>query len=175
MIIYMAESPHSSGDEVPTTSRRTRGATRLRQLILRRNAGERTPIIIDVVTGVASGPNADVFRSYLGVLARDRISILTPSFDHVSEADRNLIWQDLLITFDMPNIESLRNKCLSAIAERFRGFKTKLTSRYIFGPKSNENPCSKYSAIDEATWRQFVELRSSEAWQEKRSKAQGIS
>ncbi|KOM56137.1 hypothetical protein LR48_Vigan10g202900 [Vigna angularis] len=127
---YMAESPHSSGDEVPTTSRRTRGATRLRQLILRRNAGERTPIIIDVVTGVASGPNADVFRSYLGVLARDRISILTPSFDHVSEADRNLIWQDLLITFDMPNIESLRNKCLSAIAERFRGFKTKLTSKF---------------------------------------------
>ncbi|XP_052728648.1 uncharacterized protein LOC128195389 [Vigna angularis] len=75
----------------------------------------------------------------------------------------------------MPNVESLRNRCLSAIAERFRGFKTKLTSRYIFGPKSNENPCSKYSAIDEETWRQFVELRSSEAWQEKRSKAQGIS
>ncbi|XP_052727001.1 uncharacterized protein LOC108332271 isoform X1 [Vigna angularis] len=171
----MAESPHSSGDEVPTTSRRTRGATRLRQLILRRNAGERTPVIIDVVTGVASGPNAYVFRSYLGVLARDRISILTPSFDHVSEADRNLIWQDLLITFDMPNVESLRNRCISAIAERFRGFKTKLTSRYIFGTKSDENPCSKYSAIDEETWRQFVELRSSEAWQEKRSKAQGIS
>ncbi|KOM52332.1 hypothetical protein LR48_Vigan09g099100 [Vigna angularis] len=93
----MAESPHSSGDEVPTTSTRTRGATRLRELILRRNAGERTPVIIDVVTRVASGPNADIFRSYLGVLARDRISILTPSFDHVSEADRNLIWQDLLI------------------------------------------------------------------------------
>ncbi|KOM57515.1 hypothetical protein LR48_Vigan11g054800 [Vigna angularis] len=34
----MAESPHSSGDEVPTTSRRMRGAMRLRQLILRRNA-----------------------------------------------------------------------------------------------------------------------------------------
>ncbi|KOM28180.1 hypothetical protein LR48_Vigan511s000300 [Vigna angularis] len=91
----MAEAPHSSRDEVPT-SRPTRGAMRLRQLILRRNAGERTPIIIYVVTRVASGPNADVFRSYLGVLARDRISILTPSFDHVSEADQNLIWQDLL-------------------------------------------------------------------------------
>ncbi|KOM25699.1 hypothetical protein LR48_Vigan161s000800 [Vigna angularis] len=171
----MADSPHSSGDEVPTTSGRTRGATRLRQLILRRNAGERTPVIIDVVTGVASGPNADVFRSYLGVLARDRIFILTPSFDYVSKADRNLIWKDLLITFDMPNVESLRNRCLSAIVERFRGFKKKLTFKYIFGPKSNENPCSKYSAIDEETWRQFVELRSYEAWQEKRSKAQGIS
>ncbi|KOM55996.1 hypothetical protein LR48_Vigan10g188800 [Vigna angularis] len=154
---YMAESPHSSGDEVPTTSRRTRGATRLQQLILRRNAGERTPIIIDIVTRVASGPNADVFRSYLGVLARDRISILTPSFD-------------LGMTFDMPNVKSLRNRCLSAIAERFRGFKTKLTSRYIFGPKSNETPCSKYSAIVEETWRQFVEFRSSETWQKSDSR-----
>ncbi|KOM57427.1 hypothetical protein LR48_Vigan11g046000 [Vigna angularis] len=36
----MVESLHSSGDEVPTTSRWTRGATRLRQLILRRNAGQ---------------------------------------------------------------------------------------------------------------------------------------
>ncbi|KOM38094.1 hypothetical protein LR48_Vigan03g147600 [Vigna angularis] len=95
----MAEAPHSSRDEVPT-SRPTRGATMLRQLILRRNAGGRTLVIIDVVTGVASGPNADVFRSYIRVLARDRISILTSSFDHVSETDRNLIWQDLLAFHD---------------------------------------------------------------------------
>ncbi|BAU02103.1 hypothetical protein VIGAN_11153000 [Vigna angularis var. angularis] len=96
MIIYMTKALHSSEDEVPT-SRPTRGATRCRQLELRRNAGERTPMIIDVVTGVASGPNADEFRSYLGVLAHDRISILTSSFDHVSKVDRNLIWQDLLL------------------------------------------------------------------------------
>ncbi|KOM34606.1 hypothetical protein LR48_Vigan02g075600 [Vigna angularis] len=82
------------------------------------------------------------------------------------QADRNLIWQDLLMTFDMPNVESLRNRCLSAIVERFRGFKTKLTSRYIFGLKSNETPCSKYSAIDEETWLQFVEIRSSDTWQD---------
>ncbi|KOM48597.1 hypothetical protein LR48_Vigan07g230100 [Vigna angularis] len=81
----MTEAPHSLGDEVPT-SRPNRGGTSLRQLILRRNAGERTPVIIDVVTRVASGPNSDVFRSSLGVLARDRISILTSSFDHVMEA-----------------------------------------------------------------------------------------
>ncbi|KOM55403.1 hypothetical protein LR48_Vigan10g129500 [Vigna angularis] len=44
-----------------------------------------------------SRPTRGATRSYLGVLALDRISILTPSFDHVSEADQNLIWQDLLI------------------------------------------------------------------------------
>ncbi|KOM58028.1 hypothetical protein LR48_Vigan11g106100 [Vigna angularis] len=77
----MVEAPHSSGDEVPT-SKPTKGAMRLRQLILWRNA------------------------------ARDYISILTPSFDHVSKADRNLIWQDLLMTFDIPNVASLRNRKL---------------------------------------------------------------
>jgi len=44
------------------------------------------------------GRYTDVFKSYLGILARERISILTPSFDHVSEVDRDIIWQDLLVT-----------------------------------------------------------------------------
>ncbi|KOM48019.1 hypothetical protein LR48_Vigan07g172300 [Vigna angularis] len=91
----MVDHPHSSGDEAPS-SRPTRGATRLRQLMVRRNSGERKPVDFNMITGVTSGPNADVFRSYLGVLARDRINILTPSFDNVFEVDRNIIWNNLL-------------------------------------------------------------------------------
>ncbi|KOM37374.1 hypothetical protein LR48_Vigan03g075600 [Vigna angularis] len=64
--------------------------------MVRRNSGERTPVDVNVITSVASDPNADVFRSYLGVLACDRINILTPSFDHVSVVERNIIWNDLL-------------------------------------------------------------------------------
>ncbi|KOM31031.1 hypothetical protein LR48_Vigan01g058600 [Vigna angularis] len=37
------------------------------------------------------------------------------------------------MTFDIPNVPTLRNKCLSTVAENFRNFKSKLTSRYIFG------------------------------------------
>ncbi|KOM48375.1 hypothetical protein LR48_Vigan07g207900 [Vigna angularis] len=66
-------------------------------------------------------------------LAHDRINILTPSFEHVFELDQNIIWNDLLTTFDIPNVTTLKNKCLSSIAAKFQGFKTKLTSRYIFG------------------------------------------
>lgn len=46
---------------------------------------------VNVIIGVAFGPNLDVFRSYLGVLARDKIFILAPSFDHVFEVDQNII------------------------------------------------------------------------------------
>ncbi|KOM31287.1 hypothetical protein LR48_Vigan01g084200 [Vigna angularis] len=103
-------------DEAPS-SRPTRGATRLKQLMVRRNSGERTFVDVNVITGVASGLNADAFRSYLGVLARDKINILTP---YVSDIDRNIIWNDLSTTFDIPNVITLKNKCLSSIAEEFQ-------------------------------------------------------
>jgi len=67
----------------------------------------------------------------------------------------------LQLTFDIPNVATLKQKCLLSVAEKFRGFKTKLTSRYVFGHKKNENPLLKYTWIDEYTWRQFLELRTS--------------
>ena len=70
----------------------------MRQLLLRRVKGEKTHVDINVNTGMPSGHYADVFKSYLGMLARERISIPTPYFDHVTEVDREMIWQDLLVT-----------------------------------------------------------------------------
>jgi len=70
-------------------------------LLLRKAKGKKTHVIIDVFSGHASGRNGDLFISYLGVLARDRIFILTPSFDHVSEVQRNMIWQDLMVNYVM--------------------------------------------------------------------------
>jgi len=60
-------------------------------------------------------------------------------------------------TFDIPNVATLKHKCMSAVAEDLRGFKTKLMSRYIYGSKKNEDPYQD-------TWRQFVESRKSEGW-----------
>jgi len=68
----------------------------------------------------------------------------------------------LQLTFDIPNVSTLKQKCLSSVTEKFCGFKTKLMSRYVFGHKKNENPLLKYTWIDEDTWRQFLELRTSE-------------
>ena len=70
----------------------------MRQLLIRRARGEKTHVDINVDTRMPSGHYANVFRSYLGMLARERISILTPSFDHVTEVDRKMIWQDLLVS-----------------------------------------------------------------------------
>ena len=45
-----------------------------------------------------SGPNRAVFVSYLGVLARTKVSILVPTWDHVTESEKNTIWQDLTVS-----------------------------------------------------------------------------
>ena len=68
----------------------------------------------------------------------------------------------LQLIFDISNVTTLKHKCLSSMTEKFRGFKTKLTSRYVFGSKKNENPLMKYTSIDEDTWHQFLELQTSE-------------
>ena len=46
---------------------------------------------IDVNTEVAFGPNAKTFNNYLGVISRERLSILINSWDDVSEVDRNML------------------------------------------------------------------------------------
>jgi len=51
-------------------SKSSREPTRLRHLSLRRASGDRTPLTIDMITGVALGPNDDMLNNYLGVLAR---------------------------------------------------------------------------------------------------------
>jgi len=70
----MTDNQNSPGDE-GSSRRLTKGATKLRQLLIRRASGEKIPMDIGFNTDVASNPYADVFNSYLGVLARD----ITPS------------------------------------------------------------------------------------------------
>lgn len=83
---YMVDHQNSSKDEGPS-KRPTKRSTWLRQLLLKWVSSEKTLIVIDIVIGVAIGLYADIFNSYLGVLAHDRTSILTLSLDHVFEVD----------------------------------------------------------------------------------------
>jgi len=85
-----------TNDEVPR-SRTSRGPTRLKTMCMKINKGQKMPLIIDVNTCVANGPNSQNFSSYLGVVAHKRISILIDSWDNFIEHERNMIWQDILV------------------------------------------------------------------------------
>ena len=85
----MAEHHTSSEDEAPT-KRPTRGATRLRQLLIRRARGEKTHVDINVDTRMPSGRYADIFKSYLGKL------VFQLSFKYFWIVD---VWENILFWF----------------------------------------------------------------------------
>jgi len=65
-------------------SKTGRGPTRLKNVFKKINKYDKISLSIDVNTDVTIGPYAKKFRSYLGVLSRERISILTESWDHMT-------------------------------------------------------------------------------------------
>jgi len=66
------------------SSRKSREFTCLRGIIVTRVGGSRVAVQIDPQAGRASGPNSPQFSSYLGVLARTKVSILLPTWDDVT-------------------------------------------------------------------------------------------
>jgi len=79
-----------TNDEVPR-SRTSRGLTRLKIMCMKINPGHKIPLTIDVNTGVTTRSNSKNFSSYLGVFSRERISILTDSWDNITKHNRNMI------------------------------------------------------------------------------------
>ncbi|KAG2380540.1 uncharacterized protein HKW66_Vig0249480 [Vigna angularis] len=161
----------SASDSGSGKSRRGRGVTRVADVTSGRVDGQRRHVDIDPRSGHPSGPNADRFRSYLGKLAKSHVSILHACWDDVPEVDKNLLWQDVLQHFDIPNTLQIRRKVLSHIAIRFRDFKTRLTRLYVFGDRQHENPSQHYTFTEE-DWMQFRASRESEEWKDKRLAAQ---
>nr|KYP76268.1 hypothetical protein KK1_020501 [Cajanus cajan] len=66
----------------------------------------------------------------------------------------------------------MRRKILSIVAERWRAYKTTLTSKYVFGKKRGEFPGNENLTIDQETWDAFIESRMSEEFMKKQKKAQ---
>nr|KYP41995.1 hypothetical protein KK1_036611 [Cajanus cajan] len=69
----------------------------MKSLARKRMKGPKISLYVDPTTGIVSGPNKAQFSSYLGTLARDKISILVPSWKEVPQTTKNMIWQDILV------------------------------------------------------------------------------
>jgi len=66
---------------------------------------------------------------------------------------------------EIPNVETLRAKVLSNVSVKFHHFKSKLTTKFIYVERKEENSCTLYASVDEETWQQFVKIREIEKWQ----------
>ncbi|KAH1254498.1 hypothetical protein GmHk_04G010935 [Glycine max] len=89
---------------------RTRKASRLRSLSTRPPGAERLVVHVDPATGKADGPHKKKLRTYLGIVARDKVDVTYENWKEVPTAQKDLIWEDIQAEFDIPEASDSRTK-----------------------------------------------------------------
>lgn len=141
-----------------SSKKRGRGSTKLKKLTLHHGTDKKLHVEFDDDKRPI-GPDGDRFISYIGLLARSKVGILFPRWKLVPQATKDMIWDDILLTYDIPPTLEMKKYWLQQIRDRWKDFKSMLTRVYIRGDKKNEDPCSEYKFLDQETWREFVKSR----------------
>ena len=107
----------SDASASPSAVKRTRKASRLRSLSTRPPGAERPMVHVDPTTGKADGPHKKKLRTYLGIVARDKVDVTYDTWKEVPTAQKDLIWEDIqvfefssLIFFNSLNLLFTYNK-----------------------------------------------------------------
>ncbi|KAL5193528.1 hypothetical protein HKD37_20G055733 [Glycine soja] len=180
-------TPHPPSPPPPPTSdasastsavKRTRKASRLRSLSTRPPGVERPVVHVDPATGKADGPHKKKLRTYLGIVARDKVDITYENWKEVPTAQKDLIWEDIQAEFDFPEASDSRTKwkLLQTVGERWRQFKSDLTRKWALAADQDgveDTVCDKYG-ISKEKWAQFCQTRRDPSWEDVRMKAQAI-
>ncbi|KAH1262768.1 hypothetical protein GmHk_02G005324 [Glycine max] len=111
-------SPSQSNVHSEAVSRNTRQSTRLRRLTFRTLDQPRPVVNVDAATGRASSPNKEIFHNYLRVVAREKISIVHNSWKDVPNSLKELVWNEILAKFDIPEALTAKKKLMSSVATR---------------------------------------------------------
>lgn len=77
--------------------REGRRATRLKDLTRDRVGVQRRTVQFDEVTGKAIGPNSVKFNSFIGVLARNKASILVTDWKDIDEKVKDNMWETIMV------------------------------------------------------------------------------
>ncbi|KAL5124475.1 hypothetical protein HKD37_02G004856 [Glycine soja] len=151
---------------------RTRKASRLRSLSTRPPGVEIPVVHVDPATGKADGPHKKKLRTYLGIMARDKVDITYENWKEVPTAQKDLIWEDIQAEFDIPEASDSRTKrkLLQTMGERWRQFKSDLTRKWALAADQDgveDTVCDKYG-INKEKWARDP------SWEDVRIKAQAI-
>ncbi|XP_058740299.1 uncharacterized protein LOC131612541 [Vicia villosa] len=165
-------APSPSNNVTQPTKKRGRRGTRMKQLCLREN-GVKIPIDFDPRTKIPLGENRKKFKSHVGSIARNKVSILEEYWDNVNSKVKDQIWDDIMEQWEIrdTDIGVLKSKWISYAGERWRAFKTALTRRYLNdGELSDTSPLEKYPFLDEEIWQKFIKMREDPSFLEKRKR-----
>ncbi|KAH1226370.1 hypothetical protein GmHk_11G033040 [Glycine max] len=151
--------PTSDASASMSAVKRTRKASRLRSLSIRPPGVERPVVHVDPATGKADGPHRKKLRTYLGIVARDKVDITYENWKEVPTAQKDLIWEDIQAEFDILEASGSRKKrkLLQTVGERWRQFKSDLTRKWALAADQDgveDTVCDKYG-ISKEKWAQF--------------------
>ncbi|KAL5186768.1 hypothetical protein HKD37_05G012548 [Glycine soja] len=143
-MIQGLQAPH--GATSPSTLKWTRKATRLRSLATRPVGAERPVVLVNPVAKKADSPHKKKLRTYLGIVARDKVDVTYENWKQVLAAYKDLIWGDI---------------------QRWRQFKFDLTSKWALAADKDsvdDTVCEKYN-ISKEKWTQFCQSRRDHSWE----------
>jgi len=87
--------PPTVASTSPSTLKQTRKATQLRSLVTRPHGAERPMVHVDPATGKADDTHKKKLRTYLGIVARDKVDVTYETWKEVPVAQKDLIWEDI--------------------------------------------------------------------------------
>jgi len=90
-------APPADASTSPSTLKRTRMVTRLRSLATRPPGADRPVVNVDPATGKANGPYKKKLRTYLGIVAYDKVDVTYETWKEVPAAQKDLIWEDIQV------------------------------------------------------------------------------
>ncbi|KAL5158468.1 hypothetical protein HKD37_15G042935 [Glycine soja] len=151
--------PPSNASASPSVVKRTHKVSRLRSLSTRSPGVERPMVHVDPATGKADGPHRKKLRTYLGIVARDKVDVTYENWKEVPTAQKDLIWEDIQAEFDILEAFDSRTKrkLLQTVGERWRQFKSDLTRKWALAADQDgveDTVCEKYG-ISKEKWAQF--------------------
>jgi len=89
--------PTGAASQSLSTLKRTRKATCLRSLVTRPIGAKKSLVHVDLATGKADGPHRKKFRTYLGIVTRDKVDVTYENWKQVLAAQQDLIWEDIQV------------------------------------------------------------------------------
>ncbi|KAH1228844.1 hypothetical protein GmHk_10G028754 [Glycine max] len=147
----------SDASALPSTVKRTRKASLVH---------------VDPATSKAEGPHRKKLRTYLGIVARDKVDVTYENWKEVPTAQKDLIWEDIQAEFDIPEASDSRTKrkLLQTVGKRWRHFKSDLTRKWALAADQDsvEDTVSEKYDISKEKWAQDP------SWEGVRKKAEPI-
>ena len=78
-----------------STLKWTRKATRLRSFAIKIVGAERPLVHVDPAIGKADDPYKKKLRTYLGIIARNKVDVTYENWKQIPIAQKDLIWEDI--------------------------------------------------------------------------------